>query len=176
MRSAAPDRRSLASVAWLLCISAVCVAIAGSITAIAMAFVDLPFAIFREGGLDYGASDRPATPMQVAGNIVFAALFGALTALMWGGPAFLLTGLPLHALLRRRGWTAPPVYILLGALTAPISVSFVFVALSGALFEPERWDDMARIAPWYALAGAICAGLFGLMRRPPPTPSREAVA
>ncbi len=69
----------------------------------------------------------------------------------------LLLGLPIHMLLRRRGWTNWPTYAVLGSVIA--SLVAAVPALTGGL-EPVATDWIAVVATG-ALAGLIFRGFVG---------------
>ena len=150
----------------ILFASIVAVAVGGAVAGLAFAVIEVPTQITHVTTADYVTA--PATPMQMAASIAGLALSSTVVGLMFGGPVFLLAGLPVHGWLMRRGWTNILAYAALGAAVSGLVVTLTQAGVSGPaqLIQPSRWADLFSMAPYFALAGAIATSVFWLIRRP----------
>lgn len=129
--------------------------VGGALSAAILAITTSPTLITQVQDPTVDSLFIPATPPQMAMNLVGLGGMGAMLGVVYGGPVFILLGLPLHGLLIRRGLTAWPIYAGAGALVSGLAVSL--------LVSGFRSFDMPL---WFAFAGAIATSVFWLIRRP----------
>lgn len=119
--------------------------------------------------LDFFRIDGAAANMGIAyaGMLLIGALFGAI----WGTLLTVGAGLPVHALLLRRGTTRAGSYLVAGGLIGLAPGAFFAIGpLMGA--TADKWSDAASLVLAGTAAGMVGGMAFWLIRRPDRDASR----
>lgn len=113
--------------------------------------------------LDFFRIDGAAASMGItySGMLAIGALFGAI----WGTLLTVGAGLPVHALLLRRGTTHAGSYLVAGGVIGLAPGAFFAIGpLMGT--TADKWSDAASFVLAGAAAGMVGGMAFWLIRRP----------